>query len=229
MSTATATAEKTTDPDAPVWQPCWKCGGRGWLPGYEFSDNARCWGYHTAKGKWTTQRALDRNAKARARYAAKKAAEIEARVAAKEAAREEFVQQHPGITEALDSLTGEFGLSLREQFRDQGVLSDKQVEAVLRIAEENRIARETAQPVPSGRHTISGKIISVREQETRYGTTFKMVVLAEGGFRLWGTVPQALFDLAEDSLVGLDVTFTATITPSDDDPLFGFFKRPKVA
>lgn len=44
------------------YTPCWKCGGTGYLPGYEFSDNARCWGCHTRGGE---SPASTRNAKAK--------------------------------------------------------------------------------------------------------------------------------------------------------------------
>ena len=94
---------------------------------------------------------------------------------------------------------------------------------------------EAGVSVPEGRTTVTGVIVSIKAEETFYtysgGVTLKMLVETEEGFRLWGTMPRALEGnyntvSAEE---GDTVTFTATLTASDDDPLFGFFKRPTKA
>lgn len=94
---------------------------------------------------------------------------------------------------------------------------------------------EAGVSVPAGRTTITGVIVSVKAEETFYtysgGVTLKMLVETDEGFRLWGTMPRSLEGnyntvSAEEGDV---VTFTATLTASDDDPLFGFFKRPTKA
>jgi hypothetical protein len=54
----------------------------------------------------------------------------------------------------------------------------------------------------------------------------KMVVKVEQGWAVWGSVPEAI---AIEVEVGDTVTFTATVTRSDRDPKFGFFKRPTKA
>jgi hypothetical protein len=87
--------------------------------------------------------------------------------------------------------------------------------------------------VPEGRSTVTGVIVSVRVEDNYYngGVMVKMLVETDDGFRLWGTMPRSLEGnyntvSAEE---GDTVTFTATLAPSDDDPLFGFFKRPTKA
>ena len=44
-------------------------------------------------------------------------------------------------------------------------------------------------------------------------------------FRVWGSVPASLEDAERESRI----TFTATVTASDRDAKFGFFKRPTKA
>ena len=43
------------------------------------------------------------------------------------------------------------------------------------------------------------------------------------GFRLWGSVPSKLLD---EELSNLNIKFLATVSVSDKDSSFGFFKRP---
>jgi hypothetical protein len=94
---------------------------------------------------------------------------------------------------------------------------------------------EAGVTVPEGRATVTGVIVSIKAQETYYTysgeITLKMLIETTDGFRLWGTMPRSLEGnyntvSAEE---GDTVTFTATLTASDDDPLFGFFKRPTKA
>lgn len=60
---------------------CGKCGGTGYLPGYEFIDAARCWGCETSgfarAGRRTTKQ-LDAKARADERAAVRKAAKAAA-------------------------------------------------------------------------------------------------------------------------------------------------------
>ena len=73
----------------------------------------------------------------------------------------------------------------------------------------------------------------------------KMVVKHADGWKVWGSVPKGLTEAVytrsryigeagttTDELtvaVGDTVKFTGTITASDEDPKFGFFKRPSAA
>jgi hypothetical protein len=66
--------------------------------------------------------------------------------------------------------------------------------------------------------------------EGRREATFKMLVLDDRGFKVWGTIPEALFGCRTlDDLVNLRVTFTAKVEQSDRDEAFGFYSRPTKA
>lgn len=234
---STMTAEKATeqiDLDAPIWQPCWKCNGTGFLPEYAGIYQGVCFGCNGAQGKYTTQRKLDRNAKARERYAAKKEAERIARLERKEAeraeaksladrTREQFVAANPGIVEALAVLGGDFGKDLRERLDEFGALTERQTAAALRIAAE-KATEPAPTPVVEGRIEIVGKVSTTKWVDNAYGGALKMLVLDDRGFKVWGTVPSAL-----EVSQGDRVTFTATVTASTDDESFGWYKRPSKA
>lgn len=81
-------------------------------------------------------------------------------------------------------------------------------------------------PVTPARVKIEGVIISTKHQETPYGTVLKMLVKADAGFKVWGTVPAVVRPYAERNT---RVAFEAYVEPSKDDPNFGFFSRPSNA
>lgn len=107
------------------------------------------------------------------------------------------------------------------------------VEAPKRAAEAERVAvrlaeYEAAEEAPEGRVQVSGEIIRTRAEDSYYSFTsvvVKMLVRDDRGFKVWGTKPDSL----NDAGVGSHVTFTATLTASQDDPKFAFFKRPTKA
>ncbi len=118
-------------------------------------------------------------------------------------------------------------------------LSEKQVAFLVAMTERMpytvdkynaRKAEEAARkamlnPVVEGRGVISGEVISVKFQENQYGGSLKMLVMDDRKFKVWGTVPAALEDVAR----GDHVTLTATLVKSDDDDTFGFYSRPAKA
>lgn len=82
-------------------------------------------------------------------------------------------------------------------------------------------------PVVEGKGiSVEGEVISVKERETRYGWTTKMLVKDERGFKVWGTVPKSVREEVER---GSRVTFIANVKVSEDDESFGFFSRPRKA
>ena len=94
--------------------------------------------------------------------------------------------------------------------------------------------RANAQPVPTGKHTVEGVVISTRIQENHFsrngGITLKMVVLDNRGFKIWSTLPATITPAgAVEDLVGSRVRYTATLKPSPDDNTFGSAKRPTKA
>jgi hypothetical protein len=127
-----------------------------------------------------------------------------------------------------------YGSVSEGQLRFVAKLLDRLTAAEERLAARRREAAEaTARGVtlPRGRVTVIGEIVKVATQSNDFGTRLVMTVKADAGYRVWGTLPAAL-DPGQgslDELRGRRVEFTATLEPSDDDPLFGFIKRPAKA
>ena len=126
------------------------------------------------------------------------------------------------------------------QWKYLAVLIDR-IQRRPEIEAKRKAERDAAAPVPEGRHQVVGTVLKTDLRETNYGPTLKMLVKAEEGYLLWGTVPASLDDLSRQEILadgtvvapkfdkGCKVQFTATLTPSDNDPKFGFFKRPTKA
>jgi len=90
---------------------------------------------------------------------------------------------------------------------------------------ERDAAHEAGENAPEGRVVITGTVLAFKVQESIYGDVLKMLVQDDRGFRVWGSVPSSLDDAERESRI----TFTATVTASDKDAKFGFFKRPTKA
>lgn len=78
-------------------------------------------------------------------------------------------------------------------------------------------------PVTKDRIQFEGKIINTKYQENQFGGNLKMLFEDARGFKLWGSVPSKLLD---EELNNLNIKFIATVSVSDKDSSFGFFKRP---
>jgi len=93
------------------------------------------------------------------------------------------------------------------------------------IAAQRAAEKEAALPVPvsTDRMLVQGKVLTLKEQESMYGTQLKMLVAHDHGWKVWGTCPSGLRDVVK---VGDRVQFTAAVQVSDKDPKFGFFSRP---
>jgi hypothetical protein len=87
---------------------------------------------------------------------------------------------------------------------------------------------EAAAPCPSGRIKITGTVVSLKTEDNRFSRSSydefvtRMLVVSDEGFKVWGS-RTGNFEKGER------VSFVATVTPSDKDPKFGFFKRPSKA
>jgi hypothetical protein len=113
-----------------------------------------------------------------------------------------------------------------------GTFSDKQAEFLksLLYRIDNRetlkaqkaAEKERAQDCPTGRLSVKGTVLSLKEVEGTFGITLKMFVKTAEGYTLWGSVPKGLQGIGR----GEEVTFTATISPSESDKKHGFFSRP---
>lgn len=164
-------------------------------------------------------------------------------VKAGKAKAQKFLTEN-GLAAAWDVYTAESGDTFAEttvcdivnKLVRYGSVSDKQVaflgKLVKQIAdapavEAARAAEaEAADPVPTGRIAVTGEVLTVKGQDTSFGYVTKMLVRAEGGYKLWGTVPRSILD---DITVGNTVAFIATLKPSPDDAKFGFYSRPSKA
>jgi hypothetical protein len=83
--------------------------------------------------------------------------------------------------------------------------------------------QEAAANCPTGRMMVEGVILTVRDQESDFGTVTKILVKHDTGYKVWGTRPSGDLGWAK---VGDRVSFKATVTPSGKDPKFGFYSRP---
>ena len=100
-----------------------------------------------------------------------------------------------------------------------------EIKAARAVEEAKRQAvLEAAEPCPTGKVEISGIVLTTKWQESMYGSTLKMLVQDDRGFKVWGSVPSKL-----ENVKGRSVSFSATVQPSEDDEKFGFFKRPTKA
>lgn len=141
--------------------------------------------------------------------------------------------------------TDSFLGAMAEAVAEWGHLSEKQEAAVRKIMadskerEASRAAARDAEhaaaaPCPSGRTQITGTIISTDLRENAFGTQWKMLVRDDSGFKVWGSIPEKLFELCADGdlwphgrdLKGKQITFHAAVEVSEKDSKFGFFKRP---
>jgi len=98
-------------------------------------------------------------------------------------------------------------------------------EVARRLEQERKESGDIAPvPVTDKRVQVVGTVQSVKAVENEYGMTLKMVVAADEGYRLWGTVPSSV-----DVEAGDRVQFMAKVQPSRDDATFGFYSRPTKA
>jgi hypothetical protein len=124
-------------------------------------------------------------------------------------------------------------------------LLDERAQGVVRQAERKREQDErkaNAKPVPTGDGIIiEGVMVKRYWQDNDFGGALRMIVEGDDGWRVWGTLPASLMSSEQYDAdgnrtgytLGADegdrVRFTANITASDDDPSFGFCKRPRKA
>lgn len=130
--------------------------------------------------------------------------------------------------EERDALRVEKELARQREITGGFTFAEKQAEREAQWAEE----KAKAQDVPTGTVNVSGEVLKVALKETRFGQVAKMTVKDhQNGFVLWGSVP-TIFDEEGKLLTvgkGDHITFTASVTPSEKDAKFGFFKRPRKA
>ena len=110
---------------------------------------------------------------------------------------------------------------------------------------KKELERKAKMPdVEEGRYEISGEIKKATIRTTNYGyspvETVKVTIEDKEGRRYWGSLPTTidsygerieLYDLSEwydwiDELEGRKILLRGTVSVSDKDSKFGFYKRP---
>lgn len=154
-----------------------------------------------------------------------------------------FLDAHPGLAEALTT-AHHIVSDIAVRFRRSATLSEKQVALVFKLHAEATAPKvcdycggahdldhcEQRQPVQNTdkRSQVRGRVLATKWVDSMYGGVVKMLVLLEGGSKLWGTAPNSLLK-SQDELKGQRVEFMAMVQPSRDDRFFGFFSRPTQA
>ena len=121
-----------------------------------------------------------------------------------------------------------FVQAIATSIANYGNASEKQLKCLTDAYQRYTVTNIPKSDCLRGEVVITGTIISTKWQESYYygsSGTLKMLVQDDRGFKVYGTVPRSL----EGDLQGERVTFIATVTPSENDPNFGFYSRPKKA
>ena len=111
---------------------------------------------------------------------------------------------------------------IRAMFRAEAAKREEQRKADIQAQRDADNAARADLPA-AGRQLIVGTVISLKEQESQFGLTWKMLVEHQSGWKVWGTVPGNILGTIDR---GHSVSLTAKIEPSGKDRSFGFFSRP---
>ena len=163
--------------------------------------------------------------------------------------RLQFLEQHPAFKELVESgelthpvhANNAFVKDVIAKFDKYGVLSERQVESVIRSCQrdhefarrrteqerEELIRRATAQPAPNGRLTVEGKVIMVKDYGFDGISRWKMLMLLTNGSKVFVSVPTSLVNQGNvRDLRDKCIRLTATWAQKPDDTLFAYGKRP---
>ena len=201
---------------------CYRCEGTGYVA-FEWVLNGICFGCNGVGivGRQDRAKAMKiqaRRDRARELRQRKAIARIEAAAAARKAAHELWLSQNADLAAALrNSRSSNPSLIALRDEMEHGPLSEDQTRRVQEV-----LAEEAAMAMPEeGRRTVTGTVLTIKCQETMYGTSVKMLVKCDG-YKLWGTCPASL-----DAERGDQVEMTATVSAKEVG--FGFFARPTKA
>lgn len=200
-------------------------------------------------------------------HALRKAAQLDRERQRLLTAWNEYKAANPVDWEALSASENGFIKDVLRKGRQYGYLTDNQLAAIVKAYDRDvEYAAKKANeaviprvPAPEGKTTITGKIVSIKEKDSDWGTVLKCTVVCstdDGEFVVWGSLARALegewgctecksttsnvvhkdsctqsagFDYIGQAKVGDTVTFSATFTRSNDDESFAFYKRPTKA
>jgi hypothetical protein len=156
------------------------------------------------------------------------------------AARERDVRsKFPQAVAALDwAKTGvnRTAKDIADKIRRFGNPSGKQIEFLVKMHIDDTVRRSTATgTVPSGRQTLTAKVISAKLVNSDFGVQVKLLLDLGNGVKVYGNGGKTCYKVAtpfmgdKDELLvkaGDSITMTATFNASPNDNLFGFFSRP---
>lgn len=212
------------DDNAKIEEVCWKCSGSGRIAYYGHVEGGRCFACGgTGDRRMVTVGTLITRAKRRDAADARKAR----KAAAERTELEAWKTANADLLARAEAVEADWFKSWKYAPNAEQVenLTNAVVEREARkAADEARKA--TATPVPTGKATVTGVVVSFKSEpnifDPRGGYVSKMLVEDGRGFRVYGTTPRALYDAEPGAMV----TFNATLEPSKNDELFGFYKRP---
>lgn len=183
--------------------------------------------------------------------ALRKAAKLNRVRSTKRSQRDALIAEFPELAELTDDDSeivygwGDFLPSLADQFRRNGTLSERQIDAAVRSIRKgrDRVARQateraareaaaqTLPELPAGRTMVEGTVTKVETKTNDYGTRLVMVVQLENGWTVNGTLPSNLDPGygSLDELAGRKVRFDAALKASDRVPGYAFLSRPTKA
>lgn len=222
---------------------CRRCGGAGYYPsqfhGACYECNGRPPNYivrHSLIAIAKKARKAELAAAARERKNEKREAEF---VEAANEKRADFDASFPGFAAKLEGATNTILIDLGEKLAKWGSLSPAQVAFAEKLLEE-AAAPKTA--LEGGKREVTGTVISCKWRSSQWGGAYKVTLDLGDGTRIWGSLASVIEDAVSDHyykvethnrtfdlpevIKGATVSFSATISPSDDDVSFGFFKRP---
>lgn len=187
----------------------------------------------------------------RAAYQARKRADAERERERTAQARREYEEAHPEVAAFVQAAregelrigwsAQDFLTSLASKLVRYGYLTERQTEAVQKIMDRHAddqarrdAERAELEPIPQEmdgqRVELTGEVLATKYRDHAYGTTLKMLVRDDRGFKVWGTVPETIEGLEyTDPVKGRRIAFTGKVEISQDDPTFGFFSRPTKA
>ena len=98
-----------------------------------------------------------------------------------------------------------FVLQLADQLwrLDETPYTERQIAALERVAERRAAYKAEAAetPAPAGRVVVTGEIVSARVRESDFGTSYKLLIKDDQGFKVWCSLPKAQADEAYDLFV----------------------------
>ena len=224
------------DGTEPEFDPCDRCGGEGIIEQFKLgADGGICFKCNGTKGVPTTVDGLREKEKNRVRNQNRRVNALHKDRMLHNANYRKAIEVNPlaagwRYRTATDTFLSD--LWTKAFKRD---LTEKQLAAIGRSFERDleyqarkKAEKDAVTDVVEGRGEISGRVIKTSIKATQWGSTLKMTVKDDRGFKIHGAVPPNLQEeywANTADLAGRRVKFKATVK-SGEEKGFGFFTRP---